>query len=220
MINFYSTGLAKLGFAFLLALSQLSAGRSNASVSMVHSGDEIEGMTLTTGAANAHPLWVFCASEVMGNVTTANCRVPQVSRLAIGHVFLGTAEVFGELDWSQLKWELYFDNALIDLDTFGTYDYVLPTMAPHPSLVREVFMKFKAWDIVLTNLQPGAHTIEGHVYASDEEFRWVVDLKIEDQPLSEWKPYRRGEKSGGIRFRPLQRENGLSPFHPSDRFYG
>lgn len=220
MINLYSTDRAKLVFAFLLALSQLSTGRANANVSMIHAGDEIDGMILTTGAADAHPLWVFCASEVRENVTTANCRVPQVSMLAIGHVFLSTDKAFSELDWSQLKWELYFDNLLINLDTFGTYDYVLPTMAPHPSLFREVFMKFKAWDIVLTSLQPGVHTIEGRVFAHEEEYRWVVNLEIQDQSLSEWEPYRKGEKSGGIRFRPLQRESGLSPFHRSERFYG
>jgi hypothetical protein len=220
MINFYSSDLAKFVFAFLLALSQLSTGSANANVSMIHAGDEIDGMLLTTGAADARPLWVFCGSEVSENVTTANCRVPQVSTLAIGHVFFGTDEAFKGLDWSQLKWELYFDDALIDLDTFGTYDYLLPTMTPFPSLVREVFMKFKAWDIVLTNLQPGAHTIEGRVYASDEEYRWVVNLNIEDQPLSEWEPSHQFEKSGSVRLRPLQRENGLSPFHASDRFYG
>lgn len=218
MIDFHFADLAKVMLAFVLAFLQADAAAAHSS--MITAGDEIHGMTLTTGAADARPLWVFCATDVIGNVTTADCRIPQVSTLAIGHVFLGTDEVFTEADWSQLKWELYFDDALIDLDTFGRYDYVLPTMAPHPSLVREVFMKFKAWDVVLTNLQPGAHTIEGRVYTRDEEYRWVVNLKIEDRPLSEWASYRQGEKSGGIRFRPLQSENGLSPFHPSNTFYG
>jgi hypothetical protein len=114
-------------------------------------------------------------------------------------------EVFGELDWSQLKWGIYFDDALINLDSFGTHDYVLPTMALNPSLIREDLMKFKAWDIVLINLQPGVYTIDGRVFAGEEEYRWVVTLEIEEQPLSEGACSRRCEKSGGIRLRSLHR---------------
>jgi hypothetical protein len=202
MIKVY---LARLVLPFVFAFLQVEGAAAHTSTVTV--GDKIDGMTLTKGAVDAKPLWVFCASDVKENVTTADCRVPQVTSVAIGHVFLSTDEVFPEVDWSQLKWELYLDDMLIELHAFGTYDYVLPTMAPHPSLVREVFMKFKAWDIVLTDLQPGVHIIEGRVYAKEEQYRWVVNLEIGDQPLSEWEPYRRGETSGGIRFSSPQREN-------------
>jgi hypothetical protein len=178
VINFYFADFAKLIFAFLLALLQSDVAAAPAA--MITVGDEIDGMTLTTGAKDARPLWVFCASEVNQNVTAANCRVPQMSRLAIGHVFLGTENAFRNADWSELQWELYLDGQSINLDHFGTYDYLLPTMAPNPSLVREVFMKFKAWDIVLTNVQPGAHTIQGRVRSDREEYRWEVDLLIEE----------------------------------------
>lgn len=220
MSNLSSIHLIKFVFALLLALSQVSVRGAHANVLIIHAGDEIDGMTLTTGAADARPLWAFCAAEVRVNVTTANCRVPQVSRLAIGHVFLGTGQVFSELDWSQLRWEIYFDDAFINLDSFGTHDYVLPTMTLNPSLIREDLVRFKAWDIVLTNLQPGVYTINGRVFAGEEEYRWAVTLEIEGQSLSDGGPSHRGEKSGGIRFRSLPAGNGLSPFHPSHRFYG
>src|SRR5687767_4692738 len=128
MINFYFSDFAKLVFAFVLAFLQSDA--ATAHTSMLTVGDEIDGMILTTGAADARPLWAFCATEVSKNVTTADCRVPQLSKLAIGHVFLGTDHAFSETKWSELQWELYLDDQYINLDQFGTYDYLLPTMAP------------------------------------------------------------------------------------------
>ncbi|HET6596187.1 MAG TPA: hypothetical protein VFG81_11220, partial [Anaerolineales bacterium] len=91
MINFYFADFAKFVLAFILAFLQSYAPAHS---SMVTVGDKIDGMTLTTGARDARPLWVFCASDVQGNLTTAHCHVPQVSRLAIGHVFLGTDGAF------------------------------------------------------------------------------------------------------------------------------
>jgi hypothetical protein len=180
MIKFYFANFAKLVLAFILAVLQLDAKIAAAHTSMITVGDEIDGMILTKGAADARPLWAFCASEINKNVTTANCRVPQMPKLAIGHGFLGTDEAFLGTEWSELKWELYIDDKLIDLNDFGTYSYVLPTMAPNPSVVREVFMKFTAWDIVLTDLQPGAHILEGQVRGGAEEYSWVVNLVIEE----------------------------------------
>ncbi|HJR80325.1 MAG TPA: hypothetical protein VJ821_09655 [Anaerolineales bacterium] len=219
MINFYFTGFVKVVLAFIFAFLQSDAAAAHTSILTV--GDEVDGMTLTTGAADARPLWVFCASDVSENVTTTNCRVPQISKLAIGHVFLGRENVFSGTEWSELKWELYIDDQYIDLNQFGTYDYVLPAMAPNPSLVREVFMKFTAWDIVLTNLQPGAHTIDGRVVAGAEEFSWVVNLVIEEKTLTEWASRQEGEKSGGIRIRSHcpQMGNMLSRSHGSCRLY-
>jgi hypothetical protein len=174
-------------------------------------------MTLTTGAADARPLWAFCASEVNGNITTADCRVPQVSRLAIGHVFLGTEAAFRETEWSDLQWELYLDDQYINLAQFGTYDYLLPAMAPNPSFVREVFMKFTAWDVVLTNLQPGAHTIEGRVRSGDEEYRWVVSMVIEES--SQGYGDVGGRTPRDLQARCSQRGMGLSPFYAACRVY-
>jgi hypothetical protein len=215
MINTYFVDFAKVILAFVLAFLQSDAAAAH--TSMITVGDEIDGMTLTTGAVDARPLWVFCASEVNKNVTTANCRVPQLSKLAIGHVFLGTDNAFSNTEWSELQWELYLDDQYINLDQFGTYDYLLPTMAPNPSLVREVFMKFTAWDVVLTNLQPGAHTLDGRVRAGAEEYSWVVNLVIEESSLG--RGDQGGRKPGHILSGCARNGVWLSPFHNSCRLY-
>jgi hypothetical protein len=214
MINSFFIDLAKLIVAFILAFLQSDAAAAHAS--MITVGDEIDGMTLTTGAADARPLWVFCASDVQESLTTAHCHVPQVSRLAIGHVFLGTDAAFQETEWSDLNWELYLDDQYINLHQFGTYDYLLPTMAPNPSLVREVFMKFTAWDVVLTNLQPGAHTIEGRVFDGAEEYRWLVHLLIEGDSNVQQQEY----DAERIQFGCPRGDGWLSRFHGSCRMYG
>jgi hypothetical protein len=213
MINFYFSDVAKFVLAFVLAFLQADAGAAHAS--MLSVGDEIDGMTLTTGAADARPLWIFCSSEVNGNVTTADCRVPQVSKLAIGHVFLGTDVAFGDVQWSDLGWELYLDDQYVNLQQFGPYDYLLPTMAPNPSLVREVFMKFRAWDVVLTNLQPGTHTLEGRLFTEAQEYRWTVRLAIEETSQGN-----RNEQRESTGSRCPHTAPWLSRFHGSCRLYG
>ena len=219
MIKFYFSDLAKVVLAFILAILQLDVKAAAAHTSMVTIGDEIDGMILTTGAADARPLWAFCASVVSKNVTTANCRVPQMPKLSIGHAFLGTEEALRKKEWSDLRWELYIDDQFIDLNDFGTYDYLQPTMAPNPSLVREVFMKVTAWDVVLTNLQPGVHTLEGRVWAGAEEHQWVVNLVIEgssSQGNRGHKDKTDGDNQAGCPAMGLW----LSRFHPSCRLYG
>ena len=213
MINFYFANFVKLVFAFVLALFQPAADIASAHAAMLNVGDEVDGMTLATGAAKARPLWVFCASEESNNVTTASCRVPQMEKLAIGHTFFATDSVFQKVEWSELEWELYIDDRPVNLNDFAAYNYVLPTMAPSPSLVREVFMKFTAWDIVLTNLQPGVHTIDGRVRADNEEYSWVVNLVIEDQSA-------KNKESSASRSGCSQSNERLSPFHNSCRLYG
>lgn len=152
-----------------------------------------------------------------GDLTTADCRVPQVAKLAIGHIFVGTDEIFRNQEGSDLHWELYLDDKVIDLKEFGTYSYVLPTMAPNPSLIPEVLMKFTAWDIVLANLQPGAHTLDGRVRAGEEEYRWEVSLVIE-APSAEISS--NDNRSRNSQTRCPRTMPGLSPFHNSCRMYG
>ena len=180
MINFYFADLAKLIFAFLVALSQPSARIEPPHAAMLNAGENIDGMTLTSGAADARPLWFYCSSKVSENIMSADCRVPQMPKLAIGHVFLGTDEILKNLDWSDLTWNLWIDSQPVNLDDFGTYDYVVPSMAAHPSLVREVFIKSTAWDVVLTDLKPGQHTIKGQVRSDTEFYKWNIKLVIEE----------------------------------------
>ena len=219
MIEFHFADFAKLVLTMLLAVLQSDVRIAAAHTPMVSVGDEVAGMILTRGAANARPLWVFCASEVSGNLTTADCRVPPVTNLAIGHVLLPTDEVFSNTDWSELQWELYIDDQYIDLGRFGTYDYLLPTMAPSPSLVHEVFMKFKAWDVVLTNLQPGTHTIDGRVRAGSEAYSWTVNLVIEDRTPSREDSYSKDPPSKNVESGCPRTGHWLSRFHRSCRLY-
>lgn len=187
MIQFHFADLAKAILVFLLAACQSSPKAVAAHAAMVNRGDEINGMTLTNGAAGAPPLWAFCTSEVSNNIATANCRVPQMQKLGVGYVFLDMKEIFPETKWSELIWNFFIDDQLVNLADFGTYNYVLPTLAPHPSPVREVFIQYTAWDVVLTNLQPGAHTIEGQVRTNTEQYKWIVNLTIKEKQVSKLK---------------------------------
>jgi hypothetical protein len=166
----------------IMAVLGLAACQTTAQTSMsnmLNLDTSLNGMTLTKGAADVPALWLFCSSEVSGNVTTAECQVPQRQKLAIGHAFLASEQALRGAEWSDLRWELSIDGKPVNLDEFGSYDYVMPAMAPNPSLVREVFMTFTAWDIVLTNLQPGSHTLLGLVRTETEAYSWVVNLVIE-----------------------------------------
>lgn len=178
MINFYFTDFAKVVLAFFLALSQSSVESSATQTTMLDPGDQVDGMTLTTGAADAPSLWEFCSFLLSKNVTTANCQVSQLPKLAIGNIFRIRDDVLGSTDSSPVTWNLYIDDKPVDLDDFGTYDYVLPKASLSPSLVREDLMKFTAWDVVLTNLQPGVHTIEADIRSDNKQYKWIVSLVI------------------------------------------
>ena len=143
-------------------------------------GDEINGMVITTGAAKVPPLWAFCPpAPVNDGVRVVECRVPSLPRLAIGHTFRLANPALQTLDWSALTWELSVDGQPVDLEAFGIYDFVLPDLAPHPSPVREIFRQFKAWDVILTNLMPGAHTLHGIAYSEAVTYTWTVNFTVE-----------------------------------------
>ena len=146
---------------------------------MFQPGDAIDGMILTTGAKDVPPLWAFCSPvQYVGNMTTADCRVPMLRRLAIGNIFLPGDDSLDRLDWSEINWELTIDDHPIDLRSFGTYDFDLPAMSHAPSPVREVFVHFTAWDVVLTNLNPGEHIIHGLAQIGPDTYNWVIHLTI------------------------------------------
>jgi hypothetical protein len=149
--------------------------------SMLEPGDQIDGMILATGAADAPPLWAFCfLIQQSGNVTSSYCSIPSMlPTLAIGHVFIVAEEALTDLDWSEFTWELSIDDQTIDLETFGTYDYVMPSMPRDHSHIREVFKKFTAWDVVLTNLKSGEHTLHGLAHSETDTYTWIVNFMIE-----------------------------------------
>ena len=143
-------------------------------------GETIDGMRLTTGARDAVPLWVFC-SPVQDSVngSTFECTVPVMPRLAIGHFLTPADDTLSQLNWSDSAWELTMDSQPIDLKSFGTYDFVMPAVPHKASPVREVFLQFTAWDVVLTDLLPGQHTLHGSVQTDTGSYTWIIRLTIE-----------------------------------------
>jgi hypothetical protein len=143
-------------------------------------GDEINGMIVTTGAAEVPPLLAFCSpAQEKEGITTVDCHVPLVSRLAIGHPFEGPDQALQTLHWSARTWQLSLDRHPLDLDAFGFYTYVVPDLAPGPSPVREVFRQKKAWDVVLVHPTPGLHTLRGTARTGNNTFAWVVNFTVE-----------------------------------------
>jgi hypothetical protein len=147
---------------------------------MFKPGDVIDGMSLTTGANDAIPLWAFCSSpQSVGNITNSKCTVPLIPRLAIGHIIMPGDDTLAMLDWSAISWELTIDDQSVDLQSFGTYDFAMPAMTHRPAPIREVFVRFTAWDVVLTDLNLGKHILQGSARMGNESYTWVVHLTIE-----------------------------------------
>lgn len=173
-----------LYFALLFMLTACQAAGQPLSLAMSRPGDTIDGMVLTTGAADAPPIWAFCSpGQHSGNTTTSDCNVPVLPSLGIGHLFMVSDDTLSDLDWSELTWQLSLDDQPVDLEAFGTFEYVMPVMSKGHSTVGEVFKKFTAWDVVLTNLTPGDHTIHGLAQMGTESYNWVIQLTIEGNDL-------------------------------------
>jgi hypothetical protein len=174
----------------LLMLTACQAAGQPPSAAVLKPGDTIDGMVLTTGAQDAPPLWAFCSpGQHNGNTTTSDCSVPVLPRLGIGHLFMVSDDTLSDLDWSELTWQLSIDDQPVDLEAFGTFEYVIPVTSKSPSPVREVFKNFTAWDVVLTNLSPGEHTIHGVAQIGTDSYNWVVNLIIQGNALSTGTPW-------------------------------
>ena len=147
---------------------------------MLEPGDQIDSMVITTGVDDAPPLWAFCSKSLEGKSSyILDCRVPVLDSLSIGNIFLYANDTIANLDWSDLVWELSIDAQKVDLESFGTFDYVVPSMSKNPSPIREVFKRGTAWDIVLTNLKPSHHTLWFVAQSKIESYTWFVNLDIE-----------------------------------------
>lgn len=182
MNKIHFSQLVLCGLLVLTTACQAAGQSFNAT--MFRPGDTLGGMTLTTGAQDAAPVWAFCsAAQHVGNTTTSDCSVPLVPRLAIGHIIMPGDDALSRLDWSEILWELTIDGQPIDLKSFGTYSFALPAMSHDPSPVREVFVQFTAWDVVLTDLNPGKYTIQGLGKMGADRHNWVLRLTVEENPL-------------------------------------
>jgi hypothetical protein len=164
---------------FLLMACQATGQSSNAA--LVKAQDEISGMHLATGAADAPPLWAFCsAAQENPGTRTFDCRAPVWQTLAVGHLFLLADSALVNARGADLEWELSIDDYLVDLESFGMFDYVMPAMPASPSPIREVFVRVTDWNLVMTNLNPGEHILffrakDGAGYY----YEWLVHLTIE-----------------------------------------
>ncbi|HJQ13100.1 MAG TPA: hypothetical protein VJ830_00015, partial [Anaerolineales bacterium] len=71
-----------IGLLVLLTACQAAGQPLSAAVSEPR--ETIEGMRLTTGAADAAPLWTYCSpSEENTHIRTFNCRAPVWQTLAV-----------------------------------------------------------------------------------------------------------------------------------------
>ena len=142
-------------------------------------GDNLIGMVVTTGIADAPPLESYCYFDPdEDGMDTVDCQVPLLTKLGIGHMIGVPRGALQELDWSKVSWEVYLDGYLLDLDSFGEYTYAEPVLRTAPSPVREVFEKRKTWDIVLVNPTFGLHTLTCTAKAQAVVYHWVVNFMI------------------------------------------
>jgi hypothetical protein len=177
-----------LYFGLLFVLTACQAAGQPLSAAKFRPGDTMDGMSLTTGAAAAPPLWVFCSpAQENQHVTKTDCRIPpMISKVAIGHVYNIISGMPTQLDWSEFTWKLSVDEQPIDLAIFGTYDFAMPTILTNPSPVREVFNSFTAWDVVLTNLKPGAHTVYALAQSETDTYAWIANVIVEGPYASDF----------------------------------
>jgi hypothetical protein len=169
-----------MSLGLLIILTACQAAGQPLSASMFRPGDTIKGMSLTTGAADAPPLWAFCsAAQENTHIRTFHCRAPVWQTLAVGNFFLLADAALLNRDETDLEWELAIDDYVVDLESFGTFDYVMPAMPASPSPIREVFAKVTDWNLVMTNLNPGEHTLAFRAQSDTESYTWFVNLVID-----------------------------------------
>lgn len=167
-----------IGLLFMLTACQAAGQPGKAAMSQ--RVDAISGMSLMTGAADAAPLWAYCApSQENTHIRTFHCRAPVWQTLAVGHLFLLADAALLSRGGSELVWELAIDDYVVDLKSFGTFDYVMHAMPASPSPVREVFARVTDWNLVMTNLNPGEHTLHFRAQNDTAQYHWLVNLVIE-----------------------------------------
>jgi hypothetical protein len=172
-----------IGLLFVLTACQ-AAGQP-LSAAMSGSGDAVNGIRLEKGAADAAPLWAFCSgAQENTHIRTFHCRAPVWQTLAIGHLFLLADAALLNQDGSDLVWELAIDDYVVDLSSFGTFAYVMPAMPASPSPVREVFARVTDWNLVMTNLNPGEHTLSFRAQSETQSYLWLVQLVIEETDVT------------------------------------
>ena len=169
-----------IGWLFVLTACQSGGEPLSASVSGSSEPIAVNGMSLATGAAGAAPLWAFCsAAPENTHIRTFDCRVPAWQTLAVGHHFLLADAALSNGLEDDLSWELAIDDYMVDLESFGTFDSMVASMPAGPSPTREVFARMTDWNLVMTDLNPGEHTLSFRAQRDGESYMWLVRLVIE-----------------------------------------
>lgn len=171
--------------------------RSTLPIAMLKPGEKIGEMIVTTGSAKFQgpPLWAFCSPAFQKpGVTTTQCDVPPLTEIVIGHGWFATTDALRESNWKAMTWELYLDGQQLDLNAFGAYDADLPQKGlPGQDPNKEIITKLRTWDVLLTNVRPGAHTLKSVVRITQEindgfhatkagTYELIVNFKVADAP--------------------------------------
>jgi hypothetical protein len=87
--------------------------------------------------------------------------------LAIGHGWFSADESLRDETWKAMSWELYLDGKVVDLQAFGAIDADLPqTGLDKQDPDKEVITKLRTWDVTLSNLAVGAHSLRSILHVS------------------------------------------------------
>lgn len=120
-----------------------TAGRPMA-YTVLKPGEKIGDMVITSDVKRAFPLWSFCLPiRESDHLITIGCSEVSFDTLAIGHTFGVMDLVPAHVQWEELNWRLAVDGWAVDLEAFGTYDFVHPDLTSNSSPVREVFRSIR-----------------------------------------------------------------------------
>lgn len=168
------------------------------SMHMLKPGDKIGEMVVKSGPAEIEgpPIWAFCSpafSEEPG-VKTIECSVPPPPDLPVGHGWFSSDEAKRDENWEAMTWELFIDDQPVELNAFGALDVDLPqTGLPGHGPDEEVITKLRTWDVLLSDLVPGVHTLRSVLHVSQDiddgfhttkagTYELSVKFTVEDTP--------------------------------------
>lgn len=178
----------------------ISPSATATTMAMLKPGDKIDEMLISTGPGemDGPPIWAFCPpafSEEPG-VKTIECSVPPLPELPVGHGWFAADEAKRDASWKSMDWGLTIDGQSVDLNTFGAVDVDLPqTGLPGHDPDEEVITKLRTWDVLLSGLAHGPHTLQSVMHASQDiddgfhitkagTYKLLVNLTVEAAPTA------------------------------------
>jgi hypothetical protein len=147
---------------------------------VLHKGDKLNGMLITTGGANAHPLDWYCTFDIADTASTSvDCQVPPLSRLAIGHMINVMDWEMRDPNGSNPSWQVSLDGYRLDLDSFEIQSPNEPQLLDAYISFHEGINPEKTWDVVLIHPTFGPHTLHGTARSNSTMYNWVVNFTID-----------------------------------------